>query len=118
VAPRIQRLSGFENPLTEEAALLERAGVRIVGRAVKVMAGEFSIRIPFKRGRGIERRRDCAGGRVHMSSGVNAGGLKLLVRIRGRVHFLSVVPGARSIGSIRELQHIQLLASCRYQKGL
>jgi hypothetical protein len=79
VAPRIQRLSGFASPLTEEAALLERAGVRIVGRAVKVMAGEFSIRIPFKRGRGIERRRDCAGGRVHMSSGMNADGLKLLI---------------------------------------
>ncbi len=69
-------------PLQIGQALFERLPIGIVNPAIEEMPGELSIRIAFKSGGGVERRSDRAGGRVHMPPGVDAKGLKLLVRIR------------------------------------
>ena len=72
-------------------ALFERIPIGIVDPAIEEMPGELSIRIALKCGGGVERRSDRAGGRVHMPPGVDAEGLKLLVRIRRRCHSLSLL---------------------------
>jgi hypothetical protein len=72
-------------------ALFERTAIGVVDAAVKEVPGESAIWIAFKRGRGVKRHCDRAGGWVHMPPGMDALGLKLLVGVRRHCHNLSLV---------------------------
>jgi hypothetical protein len=78
-------------PLEIGQAFFERFPIGIVNPAVEKMSGESSIRIALEGGGGVERRSDRARGRVHMSPGMDAEGLQLLLRVRLRCHTLSLL---------------------------
>src|SRR3984957_9256381 len=78
-------------------ALVQGIAIRIVDPAVEVMPENLAIRIALKGGGGVERRRDCASGRVNMAAGVDAQRLQLLVRIARRCHSLSLLRNRDSL---------------------